>query len=82
MNFLSKFLGGLKGCDYFRHFFFGAVISFIFFYIAIHSANRLELGQIIFFIMESMKKCGAITEQVFCWSWNNQHPLVTMFVIP
>lgn len=43
MNFLSKFLGGLKGCDYFRHFFFGAVISFIFFYIAIHSANRLEL---------------------------------------
>lgn len=54
MNFLSKFLGGLKGCDYFRHFFFGAVISFIFFYIAIHSANRLELGQIIFFIINTI----------------------------
>ncbi|WP_218670704.1 hypothetical protein, partial [Salmonella enterica] len=38
----------------------------------------LSTGQ----IQESMKKCGAITEQVFCWSWNNQHPLVTMFVIP
>lgn len=37
MHFLSKFLGGLKGCDYFRHFFFGAVISFIFFHILSYS---------------------------------------------
>lgn len=54
MNFLSKFLGGLKGCDYFRHFFFGAVISFIFFYISIHNANRLDLGQVIFFIINTI----------------------------
>ncbi|EAA6713327.1 hypothetical protein DLL90_20975 [Salmonella enterica subsp. enterica serovar Arechavaleta] len=54
MNIIRKFLGGLKGCDYFRHFFFGTVISFIFFYISIHSANRLDLGLIIIFIINTI----------------------------
>ncbi|EBV3242502.1 hypothetical protein DOH76_23740 [Salmonella enterica subsp. enterica serovar Oranienburg] len=54
MNFLRKTLGGLKGAYYFRHFVFGAIISFIFIYISRQNPNGLEYGSIIFFIINAL----------------------------
>jgi hypothetical protein len=54
MDFFRKTLGGLKRSYYLRHFVFGAAISFLFIYIARQNPNGLEVGSLIFFIINAI----------------------------
>jgi hypothetical protein len=47
-------LGGLKGGYYFRHFFFGAIISMLFIHISLQNPAGLNAGGIIFFIINAI----------------------------
>ncbi|EKS9266597.1 hypothetical protein QC837_004538 [Salmonella enterica] len=54
MDFFRKTLGGLNGSYYFRHFIFGALISFLFIYIARQNPNGINTGTFIFYIVNAI----------------------------
>ena len=54
MDFFRKTLGGLNGGYYFRHFVFGALISFLFISIARQNPNGVNVGSLTFCIANTM----------------------------
>ncbi|KIS45941.1 hypothetical protein [Kosakonia radicincitans] len=54
MSIFSKTLGGLNPSYYFRHLFFGALISALFISITINNPHGIKIENIIFFIINAM----------------------------
>ncbi|HGJ5890498.1 MAG TPA: hypothetical protein ACHBZA_03860 [Arsenophonus apicola] len=54
MNFLKKTLGGLDNSYYFRHFFFGALISVIIFWLVNYNSSGIPASIIIMTIINTL----------------------------
>lgn len=54
MGFFSKTLGGLSSGYYFRHLFFGILISSLFIFISINNPHGIKPANIIFFSINAI----------------------------
>lgn len=74
MDFLRKTFGGLNRSYYFRHFVFGALISYVFMNIALQNPNRTYTGIFTLYISNAILYPYArfVYEQVINFLVGNQ----------